>query len=67
MASNFLAKKAGAASIYAVGTHPLLIKNAVFKLLNAGVTEIIGTDTLSSIAMQASMAEIIADAIQNNN
>ena len=62
-----IAKKAGAASIYAVGTHPLLIKNAVFKLLNAGVTEIIGTDTLSSIAMQASMAQVIADAIQTTN
>lgn len=61
-----IAKKAGASSIYAIGTHPLLIKNAVFKLLNAGVTEIIGTDTLSSIAMQASMAEVIAAAIQEH-
>jgi ribose-phosphate pyrophosphokinase len=61
-----IAKKAGANSIYAVGTHPLLIKNAVFKLINAGTTEIIGADTIDSIAMQASMAEVIGKAIKKN-
>ncbi|UYP47959.1 Ribose-phosphate pyrophosphokinase [Candidatus Lokiarchaeum ossiferum] len=61
-----IAKKAGAKSIYAVGTHPLLIKNATYKLLKAGTTEIIGSDTIDSIAMQASMAEVIGKAIKKN-
>ena len=61
-----IAKKTGAKSLYAVGTHPLLIKNAVYTLLKAGTTEIIGTDTLESSAMQTSMAKLIAQAIQNH-
>ncbi|MHA1672958.1 MAG: ribose-phosphate diphosphokinase [Promethearchaeota archaeon] len=61
-----IAKVGGAEKIYAVGTHPLLIGNAVFKLLKAGTTEIIGSDTIDSQAMQASMAKVIADAINKN-
>ncbi len=61
-----IAKKAGAKSIYAVGTHPLLSKNAIFKLKKAGTTEIIGSDSIDSIAMQASMAEVIGKAIEKN-
>jgi ribose-phosphate pyrophosphokinase len=59
-----IAKKTGARSIYAVGTHPLLIGNAVFKLMKAGTTEIIGTDTLDSPSMQTTMAEVIVKAIK---
>ncbi|WP_457559336.1 ribose-phosphate diphosphokinase [Candidatus Harpocratesius sp.] len=62
-----IAKKGGATTIYAVGTHPLLIGNAVVKLISAGTTEIIGTDALDSIAMQASLAETIAKAIKNHS
>jgi ribose-phosphate pyrophosphokinase len=58
------AKKAGAKSIYVVGTHPLMIKNATYTLLSAGTTEIIGTDCLDSAYMQVSMAELIVKAIQ---
>ncbi len=61
-----IAKKAGASKIYAVSTHPLLIKNAVFKLISAGTDEIIGTDTLDSPSMQCSVASVIADAIQGD-
>jgi len=62
-----IAKKSGAKAIYAVGTHPLLIKNAVFKLLTAGTNEIIGTDSIDSAFMQVSLAEIIVKAIQSNS
>lgn len=58
-----LSKKNGAKSVYAFGTHPLLIKNAVVTLLNAGTDKIIGTDTLDSSAMTVSMAKVIADGI----
>lgn len=61
-----IAKKGGATTIYAIGTHPLLIGNAVLKLMKAGTSEIIGADTLDSIAMQASMAPVIAEAIKKN-
>ena len=61
-----IAKQTGATKIYAVGTHPLLIKNAVFKLMKAGTSEIIGTDTLDSSSMQTTMAEVIGTAIQKN-
>lgn len=59
-----IAKEGGATTIYAVGTHPLLIGNAVVKLLSAGTTEIIGTDALDSIAMQVSLAETIGREIK---
>jgi ribose-phosphate pyrophosphokinase len=59
-----IAKKTGAKSVYAVGTHPLLIKNAVFKLLSSGTDVIIGTDTLDSPSMQASMASVIANGLK---
>ena len=59
------AKKFGAERIFAVGTHPLLIKTAAFKLLSAGTEEIIGTDTIDSPVMTTSMAEVIASALKN--
>ncbi len=58
------AKKFGAKEIYAVGTHPLLIKTATYKLLSAGTEEIIGTDTLDSPVMTVSMAQVIADGLK---
>jgi ribose-phosphate pyrophosphokinase len=61
-----IAKKTGAKSVFAVGTHPLLIKNAIFTLRSAGTDVIVGTDTLDSPSMQASMASVIAQAIQNH-
>ena len=62
-----IVKKAGAKSIYVVGTHPLMLKNAVFNLMKAGATDIIGTDTIDSAFMQVSIAEVISKAIQSNS
>ena len=59
-----IAKKGGAKGIYALGTHPLLIKNAVFKLKTAGTTQIIGTNTMDSPAMDVSMADLIGKALK---
>ncbi|MHA1684600.1 MAG: ribose-phosphate diphosphokinase [Promethearchaeota archaeon] len=59
-----LAKNAGARKLYALTTHPLLIKNACFRLYDAGVEEIVGTNCVSSQVSQVSVASIIKDAIK---
>jgi ribose-phosphate pyrophosphokinase len=58
-----IAKQSGAEKIYAVGTHAILIGNAVYTLLEAGVDKIIGTDTMDTYAYQVSMAELIGEAL----
>lgn len=59
-----IAKKTGARSIYAVGTHALLIKNAVYTLLSAGTDKIVSTDTVDSPSYVVSMAEVVAKALK---
>ncbi|MHA1791550.1 MAG: ribose-phosphate diphosphokinase [Promethearchaeota archaeon] len=59
-----IAKKSGARKLYALCTHPLLIKNALFRLYNAGVEEIVGTNTVSSITSIVSVAPLIKDIIK---
>ena len=58
-----ISKKSGARKVYAVGTHLLLIQDAIFRILNAGVDEIIGTDTIDNPFSVVSMADVIAEAI----
>jgi ribose-phosphate pyrophosphokinase len=61
-----IAKKTGAKTIYAVGTHAVLIQNAIFTLLSAGTDKIIGTDTVESAAYVVSMAEVVANALKDS-
>ncbi len=61
-----ICKKSGANSIYAIGIHSLLLKNAFFILKKAGTTKIIGTDTIETAAFQISMADVIVNAIKAN-
>jgi ribose-phosphate pyrophosphokinase len=58
-----IAKESGASRVFAVATHPLLIGNGQFNLINAGA-EIIGTDCIDSKFSQVSMAKLIADAVR---
>ncbi|MHA1112097.1 MAG: ribose-phosphate diphosphokinase [Promethearchaeota archaeon] len=58
-----IAKKSGARKVYAIGTHPLLIQDAITRIINAGADEIIGTDTLKNPLAQVSMADLLAEAI----
>jgi ribose-phosphate pyrophosphokinase len=58
-----IAKKSGARKVYAIGTHLLLIQDAITRIMDAGATEIIGTDTLQNPFSQVSMAELIAEEI----
>ncbi len=62
-----IARDKGARKIFAVGTHAILIGNAVYTLLAAGVNRIIGTDTMDTYAFQVSMSELIAKAIAKHD
>src|SRR5271157_1581249 len=54
-----LAKENGAIRVLAVATHPLLIGNGQYNIINAGA-DIIGTDCIDSIFSQVTMAGVIA-------
>lgn len=58
-----ISKKSGARKVYAVGTHLLLIEDAIARILHAGVDEIIGTDTIQNPFAKVSMTDLLADAI----
>jgi ribose-phosphate pyrophosphokinase len=54
----------GAKDIYTACVHPVLTRNAVLKLFNAGVKDIISTDTIEKIQSRISVAPLIADALK---
>ncbi|MBP2030614.1 ribose-phosphate pyrophosphokinase [Methanohalophilus levihalophilus] len=57
-------KEQGAAEVYVACVHPVLARNAVVRLYNAGVTEIISSDTLEKAQSKITVAPLIADAIK---
>jgi ribose-phosphate pyrophosphokinase len=54
----------GAARVFAACVHPLLIGNAEKRILNAGVEEIIGTDSVPSSFSKVSLAPLISKEIK---
>ncbi|MCL2142235.1 MAG: ribose-phosphate diphosphokinase [Methanimicrococcus sp.] len=54
----------GAKDIYTACVHPVLTRNAVLRLYNAGVKDIISTDTIEKIQSHISVAPLIADALK---
>ena len=54
----------GAAKIFAVCVHPLLIGDAEKRILDAGVAEIVGTDSVPSNTDRVTLAPIIARELQ---
>ncbi len=57
-------KNQGARKIIAACTHPLLVKYAKTKLQEAGIDEIVGTDTIESDVSRVTVAKIIAGALR---
>ncbi|MDK2892980.1 ribose-phosphate diphosphokinase [Methanohalophilus sp.] len=57
-------KEQGATEVYVACVHPVLTRNAVVRLYNAGVTDIISTDTLEKVQSKITVAPLIADAIK---
>ena len=58
-------KGQGARDVYIACVHPVLTRNAVLRLYNAGVKDIISTDTIEKAQSCVSVAPIIADALRN--
>lgn len=58
-------KDQGAVDVYLACVHPVLAKNAVLRLFNAGVKDIIATDTLEKSESILSVAPLIADALKD--
>lgn len=54
----------GAADVYLSCVHPVLTRNAVVRLFNAGVKDIIATDTLEKSESQVSVAPLLAEALK---
>ena len=54
----------GATRIFAACVHPLLIGDAEKRILNAGVEEIVGTDSVPSHFSKVSLAPLIAKALK---
>lgn len=57
-------KEQGAAKIFAACVHPLLIGDAEKRILDAGVEEIVGTDSVPSRNSKVSLAPLIANALK---
>lgn len=53
-------KEQGADKVYAACVHPLLIENAKKRILEAGVKEVVGTDSVPSSASKVSLAPLLS-------
>ncbi|MEM1552215.1 MAG: ribose-phosphate diphosphokinase [Candidatus Bathyarchaeia archaeon] len=62
-AANIL-KELGAAKVYAACVHPLLVGNAEKRIYEAGVEEIIGTDSVPSPVSKVSLASLLAQTLR---
>ena len=60
-------KSRGAKRIFALCTHPVLGQGAIKRISSAGVSKVIGTDTIPSPVSRVSVAPIIARAIRLQN
>lgn len=58
-------KDQGAVDVYLACVHPVLARNAVLRLFNAGIKDIIATDTLEKSESILSVAPLIADALKD--
>jgi len=62
-AANIL-KELGAAKVYAACVHPLLVGEAEKRIRQAGVEEIVGTDSVPSPVSKVSLAPLIAQVLR---
>lgn len=56
--------KNGARDVYVACIHPVLTRNAVLRLSNAGVKDIMATDTIEKVQSRISTAPIIIEALK---
>ena len=60
-------RKKGAKRIFALCTHPVLAEGALKRIKAAGVSRVIGTDTIPSPVSRVSVAPIIAKALKQSS
>jgi ribose-phosphate pyrophosphokinase len=58
-------KEAGADKVYAACVHPLLIGDAEKRILESGVKEIVGTDSIPSRVSKVSLAPLLSKELKN--
>lgn len=63
VATASILKDLGAKDIFAACVHPLLVGDAEKRILQAGVREIVGTDTVQSSVAEVSVAPVIASKL----
>lgn len=57
-------RKQGARRVYAACVHPLLMSNAKERILQEGILEIFGTDSIQSSVSAVSLAPLISEALK---
>ena len=57
-------RELGAARVFAACVHPLLIGDAQKRILEAGVEEIVGTDSVPSSASRVTLAPLISKELK---
>jgi len=57
----------GANDIYVACVHGVFVQNAVHRMLNAGIKEIIATDTIESKFSKISVAKMVADELKQSS
>lgn len=60
-------RRKGARRIFALCTHPVLAEGALKRLRGAGISKVIGTDTIPSPISKVSVAPVIARALKVTN
>lgn len=59
-------KELGAENVYAACVHPLLVGDAEKRIMEAGVREIVGTDSIPGPASKVSLAPLISEALKEH-
>ncbi|MEM3699507.1 MAG: ribose-phosphate diphosphokinase [Candidatus Bathyarchaeia archaeon] len=66
VAASKILKELGAEKVHAACVHPLLVGDAERRILEAGVEEIVGTDTVPSHVSKVSIAPLICKTIREH-
>ena len=58
-------KKQGASRVYAACVHPLLVKDALKRIMASGCDGVVGTDTVPSPVSVVSIADLLARELRH--
>ncbi|MEM0313948.1 MAG: ribose-phosphate diphosphokinase [Candidatus Bathyarchaeia archaeon] len=66
VAAAKILKELGAKDVYAACVHPLLVGDAEKRIMEAGVREIVGTDSIPSPVSKVSLAPLISETLKEH-